>query len=369
MQSSLGESFYRERSMTLFQSLAAITFALVSFSATAADTPAPQDGVWVARNFKFHTGEVMPELRLHYVTLGTPKRDPAGRVTNAVLLLHGTTGSGKGLINNYASQLFGEGQPLDAGTYYLIIPDSIGHGGSSKPSDGLRAKFPHYGYSDMVEAQHSLVTEGLGVDHLRLVLGGSMGGMHTLVWGEKYPDMMDALMSTACQPTQISGHNLLWRRLSAEAIRNDPEWNGGAYEKQLTRWVSIVPLFNMMLNSRARLYASAPDNAKSNELFDKMVDKGRKIYDANDYLYAFESSSDYDPEPDLGKIKARLLILNFADDMINAVEIGVVERVVAKIPNASSVIMPANDQSYGHLNHTHPEVWKAHLVELLKSLP
>jgi homoserine O-acetyltransferase len=324
---------------------------------------------FIVRDFNFQSGEVLPELRLHYVTLGTPKRDAAGHVTNAVLLLHGTGGSGKAILNNYASQLFGEGQILDAGKYYLIVPDAIGHGASSKPSDGLRAKFPHYGYTDMVEGQHRLVTEGLGVDHLRLVLGGSMGGMHTWMWGGKYPDMMDALMPTACLPTQIAGHNFLFRNVITSAIRNDPEWNGGAYEKQPTHWVDALPLWNFMLNSRARLYAAAPNNAKSKELFDTIADNGRKNIDANDFLYALDSSFDYDPEPGLGKIKAHILTVNFADDLINAVETGVLERAVAKIPNARSVIMPANDHSYGHFNHVHPEIWKPHLVELLTSLP
>jgi homoserine O-acetyltransferase/O-succinyltransferase len=296
----------------------------VFFSPAGVQDAVRKESDFIARNFQFQNGTVLPELRIHYVTLGTPKRDTAGHVTNAVLLLHGTTGRGSLILNNFANQLFGQGQPLDAGTNYLIIPDAIGHGASSKPSDGLRTKFPHYGYNDMVEAQHRLVTEGLGVDHLRLVLGTSMGGMHTWLWGEKYPDMMDGLMPLTSQPTQISGHNLIWRRAIIEAIRNDPEWNGGAYEKQPSHWVSIVPLFSMMLNSRAQLYATAPTTAKANELFGKIVDNARKTNDANDFLYAFESSSDYDPEPNLGKIKARLLALNFADDMINAVELGVV---------------------------------------------
>jgi homoserine O-acetyltransferase len=328
-----------------------------------------KEGDFVIRNFRFQNGESLAELRLHYVTLGMPTRDTAGHVKNAVLLLHGSTSNRNVILNTFGSELFAQGQPLDAGKYYLVIPDAIGHGASSKPSDGLRARFPRYGYSDMVEAQYRLLTDGLGVDHLRLVMGTSMGGMHTWLWGEKYPDMMDALMPITSQPAQIAGHNFLWRRVITEAIRSDPEWKGGDYEKQPSRWLSVLPLFNMMIASRARTYASAPTNAKSNELFDSIVENGRKTYDANDFLYAFEASRDYDPEPGLGQIKAKLLALNFADDMINAVEIGVVERAIAKIPNARSITLAATERSFGHLNQVHPEIWKSHLLDLLNSLP
>ena len=329
-----------------------------------------KDGNFVVRDFRFQSGEVLPELRLHYMTLGTPRRDAAGHVTNAVVILHGSTVSGAMFLGaDFVGQLFAEGQPLDAGRYYLIVPDSIGHGGSTKPSNGLRARFPHYGYNDMVEAQHRLVREGLGVDHLQLVLGVSMGGMHTWLWGEKYPDMMDALMPITSQPVQIAGRNFLWRRVIIEAIRNDPEWNGGDYEKQPSRWVSVLPLFNIMLMTPVRLQAAGPTRDKANELFDRLVANGRKTFDANDFLYAFESTWDYDPEPNLGKIKAKLLALNFADDMINSVEIDVMDRAVAKIPNGRTITMPASNQSFGHLNQIHPEIWKHYLVELLKSSP
>jgi len=335
-----------------------------------------KEGNFVVRDFRFRSGEVLPELRLHYVTLGTPRRDAAGHITNAVLLLHGTGVSGGMFVgaipipgSNFVGQLFAEGQPLDAGRYYLIMPDSIGHGGSTKPSNGLRARFPHYGYNDMVEAQHRLVTEGLGVDHLRLVLGISMGGMHTWMWGEKYPDMMEALMPIACQPVQIAGHNFLFRHVMTEAIRNDPDWNGGNYEEQPSRWVLILPFRDMMLGNPRRLYEAAPTRVKAAGLFDKIIDNGRTILDANDFLYAWESSWDYDPEPGLGNIKAKLLALNFADDMINPVEIDVTDRAVAKIPNGRSITMAATSQSFGHMSAFHPEIWKQHLVELLKSLP
>ncbi len=332
----------------------------------AQDT-AQKEGNFVTHNFRFQNGDVLPELRQHYVTFGTPRRDAAGRVTNAVLLLHGTNGSGKVILDNLSSQLFGSGQPLDSAKYYLIIPDALGCGHSSKPSDGLRAKFPRYGYNDMVEAQRLLVTEGLGINHLRLVLGLSMGGMHTWLWGEKYPDMMDALMPIVSQPTQIAGHNYLWRRVITESIRNDPDWKGGDYIKQPTHWVLTLPFQQIMVNGRARLYVMAPTREKSIELFDRIVSGARNL-DTNDILYGFESSWDYDPGPSLGNIKARLLALNFADDMVNAAELGVVEEAIAKIPNARSVVMPATAQSYGHFNSIHPEVWKSYLIELLASL-
>lgn len=353
----------------LFVVLSVAAIAILTGSVGAQDLNR-KEGNFVIRDFRFQSGELLPELRLHYVTLGTPRRDAAGHTTNAVLLLHGTTASGGMFLGaGFTGQLFTEGQPLDAERYYLIMPDSIGHGGSTKPSNGLRARFPHYGYNDMVEAQHRLVTEELGVDHLRLVLGTSMGGMHTWLWGEKYPDMMDALMPITSQPVQIAGRNFLWRRVIIEAIRNDPEWNGGNYEKQPSHWASVLPLFTMMLQSPVRLQEAGPTRDKANEFFDRIVDTGRKTYDATDFLYGFESSADYDPEPNLGKIKAKLVALNFADDMINSAEIDVMDRTVAKVPNGRTVTMPASKQSFGHLNQIHPEIWKHLVAELLKSLP
>jgi len=353
----------------LFLVLCLVAISILPGSLEAQDLNR-KGGNFVIRDFPFQSGEVLPELRLRYVTLGIPRRNTAGHITNAVLILHGTGSSGAAfLAPNFADQLFAQGQPLDPGHYYLIIPDSIGHGGSTKPSDGLRVQFPHYGYNDMVEAQHRLVTEGLGVDHLRLVLGTSMGGMHTWLWGEKYPDMMDALMPITSQPVQIAGRNYLFRRVIIEAIRNDPDWNGGNYEKQPSRWVYVLPLFTIMLETPVRLHAAGPTRDKAKELFDKIADTGRKTREANDFLYAIESSWDYDPEPSLGKIKAKLLSLNFADDMINSVELDVMGPAMAKIPNGRAITMPANNQSFGHLNQIHPEIWKHYLAELLTSLP
>jgi homoserine O-acetyltransferase len=301
------------------------------------------------------------------VTLGTPQRDATGRVTNAVLLLHGTKGSGKAILEGLSSQLFGRGQPLDCTKYYLIIPDAIGCGGSSKPSDGLRAKFPRYGYNDMVEAQKLLVTEGLGLDHLRLIVGLSMGGMHAWIWGGKYPDMVDALMPLVAMPVPITGHNLFYRRVITESIRHDPDYNGGDYVKQPSYWRFALPSQAILMDSRVRFYESAPTRAKTIELFDKIVEEWRSL-DANDYLYIYESSWDYDPQPHLHKIKARVLAVNFADDLVNTLELGQTERAVAKIPNARSVIVPPSEKTHGHFSSRYPELWKNYLVELLDSL-
>jgi homoserine O-acetyltransferase len=322
---------------------------------------------FIVRDFRFQTGETLPELRQHYVTLGAPKRDSAGRVVNAVLLLHGTKGSGIGILEQLGSQLFGRGQPLDSEKYYLIIPDAIGCGGSSKPSNGLRAKFPRYGYNDMVEAQKLLV-EGLGVDHLRLIIGLSMGGMHAWIWGGKYPDMMDALLPLVALPAPITAHNLIYRRVITESIRNDPDYNGGNYVKQPSSWRFALASQSILMDSRVRMYESAPTRTQTIELFDKIVEEWRSL-DANDYLYIYESSWDYDPHPNIHKIKARVLAVNFADDLVNTLELGQTERAIATIPNARSVIVPASDETHGHFSSRYPELWKNYLVELLESLP
>jgi homoserine O-acetyltransferase len=350
--------------------------AIVGFcgQAGADDGAGRKDSDFVLRNFRFKTGDVVPELRIHYVTLGTPKRDPSGHVNNAVLLLHGTSTSGglylgpNPLGTNLAAQLLAEGQPLDVAHYYLIVPDSIGHGRSSKPSDGLGVKFPHYGYDDTIEAEHRLLTEELGIDHLRLILGTSMGGMQTWMWGEKYPDLMDALLPIASQPSAIVGRNFLWRHLITEAIRNDPDWGEGNYVNQPSRWRSILPIWEVMLMAPARTQRTAPTREKSIELFNRWVAVG-KSYDANDILYQWESSWDYNPAPDLTKIKAKLLAVNFSDDLLNPPETGVMDTAIAKVANGRSVIIPASGESFGHLGYFHPEIWKPYLIELLKSLP
>jgi homoserine O-acetyltransferase/O-succinyltransferase len=349
---------------------AALTTASAALAAAPTAYPDQKEGDFVAKDFKFQGGETLPEVRLHYTTLGTPRRDAAGHVTNAVLLLHGTTGSGKSfLAPSLAGELFGPGQVLDASRFYIILPDGLGRGGSTKPSDGLHARFPRYGYNDVVAAHHLLVTRGLGVDHLRAVVGTSMGGMMTWMWGERWPDMMDALMPIASQPMQISGRNLIWRRLVSETIRHDPEWKGGEYQSPPRNWAYAVPIFLIMTDSAVRLQKQAPTRKDAEALYDKTVEEAKKKFDANDYLYWYESSWDYNPEPDLGKIKAPVVAVNFADDEINPPDIGVMERLVAKVRNARSVLVPESERTVGHMTLAVGAVWKPYLEELLREAP
>jgi homoserine O-acetyltransferase len=345
-----------------------LTVALFSgaVAVLAADYPAPAEGDFVLKDFKFHSGESLPELRLHYRTLGTPRRDKSGRTTNAVLIMHGTTGSGGGLLLPiFAGELFGVGQPLDATKYFIVLPDGIGHGKSSKPSDGLHAKFPHYRYRDMVEAQYRLLTEGLGVNHARLVMGTSMGGMHTWLWGEVYPDFMDALMPLASLPTQIAGRNRAWRRLAIDAIRHDPEWQGGDYAAQPQSLRTGAEMLYLMSSNPVLRQAEGPSLAKMDEVLDAYVANYFKTADANDYLYAVEASADYDPNPGLEKIKASLLAINTADDLINPPELGILEREVKRVAHARAMIIPLSDATRGHGSHTVAKLWSAELVRLL----
>jgi len=344
---------------------------LMTLSAAPAQTswPDQREGDFVIRNFSFASGEVLPELKLHYTTLGTPRRNAAGEIENAVLLLHGTSSTGKmWLTPSLADELFAPGQPLDAARYYVILPDGIGRGGSSKPSDGLRARFPHYRYHDMIETQRRLLVEGLGVKHLRLVAGASMGGMHTWMWGGLHPDFMDALMPIASQPIAISGRNWLYRRIAIEAIRNDPEWKNGDYDKNPTRYVLTAPFAFLMTESVAQIQQMAPTREAGDALYRTLVERARKG-DANNQLYATEAVMDYDPEPHLAKIKARLVAVNFADDEVNAPELGVMERAVGRIPNARYVLVPAGPKTHGHFTYMQAALWKAHLAELLRPAP
>ncbi len=343
--------------------------ALSSRAAAAPPTyPAQKEAEFVVKDFRFQSGEMLPEVRLHYVTLGTPQRDAAGRITNAVLLLHGTSSTSKQWFGpTMGPELFAPGQPLDASRYYVILPDGLGRGGSTKPSDGLRAKFPRYGYGDVVAAQHLLVTKGLGVEHLRAVVGTSMGGMHTWMWAERYPDMMDVAMPIACQPAAVSGRNLIFRRILTQAIRNDPDWQDGEYKTPPRHWLAAAPLWPMMLDSPVRLQEAAPTRQASLELYEKMVETARKDYDANDFLYWVESSFDYDPQPDLGKIKAKVVAVNFADDAINPPELTHVERLVRSVPGARFALVPASDKTQGHLTLRLAALWKPYLAEALGS--
>jgi len=336
--------------------------------ASAADYPAPTEGDYTIRDFKFTSGETLPELRLHYRTIGKPEKDAQGKTTNAVLIMHGTTGSGAQFVPRpeFADQLFAKGHPLDATKSFIILPDGIGHGKSSKPSDGLHAKFPHYGYLDMVEAQYRLLTEGLGVNHARLVMGTSMGGMHTWLWGELHPDFMDALMPLASLPTQISGRNRAWRRVIIDAIRNDPAWNGGEYKTQPPSLRTAAETLWFMSGNPVLRQKEAPTLAKTDEILDKFVNDYVKTADANDVLYAVEASHDYDPGPNLEKIRAPLLAINSTDDLINPPELGILESEIKRVPHGRAIVVPFSEKTRGHGSHTVAALWKDALVKLLQ---
>jgi homoserine O-acetyltransferase len=332
-----------------------------------AEYPAPTESDFTIHDFKFASGESLPELRLHYRTLGKPEKDAQGKTTNAVLIMHGTTGSGAQFIRpEFAGELFGKDQPLDATKFFIVLPDGIGHGKSSKPSDGMHAKFPRYGYIDMVEAQYRLLTEGLGVDHARLVMGTSMGGMHTWLWGELHPDFMDALMPLASLPTQISGRNRAWRRMVIDAIRNDPAWNGGEYKTQPPSLRTAAEMLWFMSGNPVLRQKDAPTLAKTDEALDKFVEQIVKTDDANDVLYALEASHDYDPGPNLEKIRAPLRAINSADDLINPPELGILEREIKRVPHGRAMVIPFSDKTRGHGSHTLAALWKDQLADVLK---
>ncbi len=326
---------------------------MVASIASAADYPTPTEGDFTIRDFKFQSGETLPELRIHYRTLGKPEKDAQGKTTNAVLIMHGTTGSGAQFIRpEFAGELFGKDQPLDATKFFIVLPDGIGHGKSSKPSDGMHAKFPRYGYLDMIEADYRLLTEGLGVNHARLVMGTSMGGMHTWLWGELHPDFMDALMPLASLPTQISGRNRAWRRMVIDAIRNDPSWDGGEYKTQPPSLRTAAEMLWFMSSNPVLRQKDAPSLAKTDEVLDKFVEQIVKTDDANDVLYALEASHDYDPGPNLEKIQAQLLAINSADDLINPPELGILEREIKRVPHGRAIVIPMSDKTRGHGSHT-----------------
>jgi len=346
-----------------------LTFVSAIFTASfvfAADYPTPMEGDYVVPDFKFASGETLPELRLHYRTLGKPEKDAQGVTRNAVLIMHGTTGSGAQFIRpEFAGELFGKDQPLDATKFFIVLPDAIGHGKSSKPGDGMHAKFPHYGYIDMVEAQYRLLTEGLGMNHARLVMGTSMGGMHTWLWGELHPDFMDALMPLASLPTQISGRNRGWRRVIIDAIRNDSDWHDGDYTTQPPSLRTAAEMLWFMSSNPVLRQKEAPTLARTDEVLNKFVDDYMKTGDANDVLYAVEASHDYDPGPNLEKIRAPLLAINSADDLINPPELGILEREIKRVPKGRAMIIPLSDKTRGHGSHTVAQLWKDELLQLL----
>ncbi|WP_046865740.1 alpha/beta fold hydrolase [Microvirga massiliensis] len=343
--------------------LTSVVLSLVALAALAAEYPAPKEGAWTARDFRFHTGEVVPELRLHYRTVGEPSGEP-------VLILHGTAGSGASMLTPaFAGELFGPGQPLDASKYFIILPDAIGAGKSSKPSDGLRTKFPRYNYDDMVMAQYKLVTEGLGIRHLRLVLGNSMGGMHTWIWGATYPDFMDALVPMAAQPTEMAARNWMMRRLLIEAIRNDPDYNNGDYTKQPGSMKLANVTFAIGTSGGTLAYQKL---APSRETADKLVDERLAApfqADANDFIYQWESSRDYNAAPGLERIQAPLLAINSADDERNPPETGVMDRELKRVKNGRLYLIPASEDTRGHGTTAMAKFWKDQLVEFLQSVP
>jgi homoserine O-acetyltransferase/O-succinyltransferase len=349
--------------MKLLHTAAALAFTLTSFVASAADYPPPKQGDWVARDFMFHTGEVMPELRIHYTTVGEPSGQP-------VLLVHGTAGAaGSMLTPAFAGELFGAGQPLDASKYFIIIPDAIGHGKTSKPSDGLRTKFPKYNYDDMVDAQYRLLKEGLGIRHLRLMIGNSMGGMQAWIWGEKYPDYMDALVPLGSLPTEMSSRNWMLRRMMLETIRNDPEYNDGNYAKQPHSMRLVNVFFAIATNGGTLAYQKlAPTRVAADKLVDDRLAAPMNA-DANDFLYAWESSNDYNPAPGLEKIQAALLAINAADDERNPPETGLMERELKRVKNGRLYLIPASADTRGHGTIGIARFYKQQLQELLQTAP
>src|SRR5581483_4921465 len=327
--------------------------------------PNQKEADWVAHDFTFHTGEKMAELKLHYITLGTPHRNAAGHVDNAVLVMHGTGGTGRPFLGaGFGGVLFGKGQLLNAEKYYIILPDDVGHGKSSKPSDGMHMKFPHYDYADMVRAEYTLVTDGLHVDHLRIVMGTSMGAMHTWLWGEMYPDFMDALMPLASAPVEIAGRNRLLRDMIMHAITSDPEYKNGEYDHPIHGLQAAQYGLTMMTSSPLQMYKQYPTHEKVDASFERLM-KTAMEKDANDMLYQYACSTDYNPEPDLEKIKARLIAVNSADDEVNPPELGILERTITRVKNGRYVLIPTGPETRGHGTHSVAKLWKQYVVELL----
>lgn len=325
---------------------------------------------FVLRDFKFSDGSTLPELKIHYATIGTPRREADGKVHNAVIILHGTTGNGGGFLSaSFGGQLFGPGQLLDSTTHYIILPDGIGTGKSTKPSDGLHATFPKYGYEDMVTAQYRLVTEGLGVNHLLLVMGTSMGCMHSWMWGERYPDMMDGLMPLACAPTQIAGRNRAMRQFIAESIRHDPAWKDGEYTSPpLLGLRGALHMMFMMQSVPLQQQKTWPTRDAAEQAANTWMDQRLRSIDANDFLFQFEASRDYDPSGRLEAITAPVLAINSADDQVNPPELGVMEKLMPRVKRGRYILIPTSDQTRGHGTHSLPAIWGPYLGEFLKQI-
>jgi homoserine O-acetyltransferase/O-succinyltransferase len=346
---------------------------LASTVCNAQTSPAPhqwpaESHTYIIKNFRFGTGETLPELKLHYLTLGLPHTDAAGHTDNAVLLLHGTGGDAHSLLNPvFSDVLFGPGQPLDIKKYYLILPDDIGHGESSKPSDGLRMRFPHYDYDDMVASQHTMLVEGLHVDHLRLILGTSMGCMQSFVWGETYPQFSDALAPFACLPVELAGRNRAWRYMAMQMIRDDPAWKNGDYTSEPVEGLRGASDLIVIAGSAPLLMQKRlPTRAMAEQYVDRTLNALIAGADANDLLYYVDASRNYNPEPKLSTITAPVLWINSADDFINPPELGIAQKMVTRMPHAKFILIPISDATHGHGTHTEAAVWKDYLVEFLE---
>jgi homoserine O-acetyltransferase/O-succinyltransferase len=340
--------------------------ACAALTARAADYPAPQPGNFIVKDFQFKSGERLAEVKLHYYTLGTPQKDASGRVRNAVLILHGTGGSGRQFLSpTFGGVLFGPGQLLDATKYFIILPDNVGHGESSKPSDGLHMRFPHYEYDDMIELQYRLLTQGLGVNHLRLVMGTSMGGMHSWLWAEQHPDFIDAAMPLASQPIEIAGRNRMLRRMVLDAIRTSPDWNNGEYMRQPHGLEAALGVLLIMGSSPLQMQKQEPTREKADDFLENYIVTREKTTDANDMLYYFDASRNYNPEPQLDKITAPLTAVNSADDQINPPELKVIDADIQRVKNGKFVLLPITDATRGHGTHSLPAIWGDYLKELL----
>ena len=358
--------------MKLFRAAVALAaMAIVAAPARAqAPLPAATDGDFLTRDFRFGSGETLPSLKLHYRTLGSARRDASGVVRNAVMILHGTGGTGGGFLSRtFGGELFGPGQLLDATKYFIILPDGIGHGQSSKPSDGLHARFPKYTYDDMVRAQHAMLVDGLGVNHLRLVMGTSMGAMHCWVWGEMYPDFADGLVPLASAPTQIAGRNRVMRKMIMDSITHDPAWKGGEYTTEPhDGLVSAVNLLMMMTSSPLQWHKTAPTRDAADAWYEDQIKARVAATDANDMLYQYNASREYDPSPRLEQITAPLLAINSADDVVNPPELGIVERLMPRVKRGRYVLIPTSEKTRGHGTHSLPSVWGEYVAEFIKDL-
>ena len=350
--------------------IAALVFAAsVRAQGASAWGSAGHQADFVVKNFKFTSGEVLPELKLHYTTLGQPRRDAQGKVRNAVIILHGTGGSGRSFMSaTYAGELFAPGKLLDSSKFFIVLPDGIGHGGSSKPSDGMRAKFPKYTYDDMVVAQYKLLSDGLNVNHLRLIMGTSMGCMQAWVWGYMYPTFMDGLAPLACVPAQIAGRNRMIRTIAMDNIRNDPTWNGGNYTAQPPGLRGAMEMLYIMGTAPLVQHTQAPTRDKADEVIRAYLDGRMQSTDANDFLYQFDSSRDYDPSSHLAQIVAPALYINSADDFVNPPELGLAEKYTAMMPNTKFILLPVSPDTRGHGTHSLPKIWGAYLSEFMSKL-